>query len=69
MIPSRGKREAKSKRQWHYLAVKKIISIFKRINIKKNNGDFYCLNCHQTFSTKNKLESHKVVFENKFFVM
>ena len=33
----------------------------------KNNGDFYCLNCLHSFRTKNKLESHKRVYENKDF--
>ena len=31
----------------------------------KNNGDLYCLNCFNSISTKNKLESHKGVCENK----
>ena len=31
------------------------------------NGDFYCLNCLHSFRTKNKLESHKEIFENKDF--
>ena len=31
------------------------------------NGDFYCLNCLHSFRTKNKLESHKKVSENKDF--
>ena len=47
---------------WHYLAV---ISIVKK-NYIKNNGDFYCLNCLHSFSTKNKLQSHKKVCENKY---
>ena len=29
--------------------------------------DFHCLNCLHSFRTKNKLESHKKVFENKDF--
>ena len=45
---------------------KKIISIFKG-NYIKNNGNFYCLNCLHSFRTKNKLESHKRVCENKSF--
>ena len=32
-----------------------------------NNGNFYCLNWLHSFTTKNKLESHKKVFENKDF--
>ena len=41
---------------------KNIISI-----IKRNSGDFYCFNCLHPFRTKNKLESHKKVCENKDF--
>ena len=33
---------------------KKAISI-----IRRNNGDFYCLNCLRSFATEKKLESHK----------
>ena len=33
----------------------------------KKNGDFYCLNCFHPFRTKNKLEYHKKVCENKDF--
>ena len=42
-----------------------VISIIKRSN--KNNGDFYCLSCLHSFRTKNKLDSHKKVCENKDF--
>ena len=35
--------------------------------ITRNNGDCYCLNCLHSIRTKNKLESHKKVFENKGF--
>ena len=43
----------------------------KTIDIKgvtsKQNNDCYCLNCLHLFRTKNKLESHKKVCENKYF--
>ena len=36
--------------------------------IKKNNiNDFCCVNCLHSFRTKNKLESHKKVCQNKDF--
>ena len=35
--------------------------------LSKNNGNFYCLNCLHSFRTKNRLESHKRVCENKDF--
>ena len=34
-------------------------------NDSKNNGDFYCLNCLQSFRTKKVLELHKKIYENK----
>ena len=30
-------------------------------------GDFNCLNCFHSFRTQNKLQSHKIVWENKDF--
>ena len=50
---------------WHDLTVKKL-SVLRRIT-SKHLGDFSCLNCLHSFRTKNKLESHKKVCENKYF--
>ena len=33
----------------------------------KDYGDFYCLNCLHSFKTKNKLDLHKNVCENRDF--
>ena len=52
--------------KWHYFAVKKLSALLREITAKKI-GDFYCLNCLHSFRTKNKLESHKKVSENKNF--
>ena len=72
MISNREKLYAKSEGlQWHYLAVKDISALLRRIK-SKTNGDFYCLNClhsKQNTKQKNKLELHKTVLENKDFVM
>ena len=46
---------------WYYLAIKNICII----KTSKHDGDFYCLNCLHLFRTKNTLESHKKVCENK----
>ena len=54
MIPNRER--------WHYLAVKKVLTLLRGIT-SKNNGDFYYLNCLHSF----KLESHKKVCEIKDF--
>ena len=41
----------------------KFIRIIKRITCN-HHGDFYCLNCFHSYSTKNKLEAHKKICEN-----
>ena len=53
-------------KKWHYLAVKKLSALLRGIT-SKHYGDFHCLNCLQSFRTKNKLELHKNVCENKHF--
>ena len=47
-------------KKWHYLAVKKL-SAFVRGITSNNNGDFYCLNCFHSYSTKDKLNKHEDV--------
>ena len=49
--------------KWHYLAVKKVSSLLKGIT-SKDNGDFYCLNYFNPYSTKEKLKQHRNVCEN-----
>ena len=49
--------------KWHYLAVKSLSALFRGIT-GNNQGDFYCLNCFQSCTTKNKLKKHKKVCEN-----
>ena len=50
-------------KKWHYLAVKRLYALLREITFN-NNGEFYCLNCFHPYSTKDKLEKHKKVFEN-----
>ena len=45
---------------WHYLAVKSISALLKRIT-SNHVGDFYCLNCFHSYSTENKLKKHEKV--------
>ena len=47
----------------HYLAVKSLSALF-RGTTSKHEGDFYCLNCFQSYTTGNKLKKHKKVCEN-----
>ena len=49
--------------KWHYLAVKSLSALFRGIT-GNNNGDFYCLNCFQSYTTENKFKKHKKVCEN-----
>ena len=58
---------AKSKGRWHYLAVKKLSALLRRIR-SKYHGDFYCLNCFQSFATEKKRESHKRYVEIMIFL-
>ena len=49
--------------KWHYLAVKSLSVLFRGITCN-NNGDFYCLNCFESYTTENKLKTHKKVCGN-----
>ena len=50
--------------KWHYLAVKRLSGLLRGV-ASNNNGDFYCLNCFCSYRTKNKLDLHKKVCENR----
>ena len=39
---------------WHYLAVKSISGLLRR-RTSNHHGDFYCLNCFHSYTTKRKL--------------
>ena len=49
--------------KWRYLAVKSLSALFIGIT-GGNNGDFYCLNCFQSYTKENKFKKHKKVYEN-----
>ena len=49
--------------KWHYLVVKNLSGLLRGIT-SNNKEDFYCLNCFHSYSTENKLESHKKICEN-----
>ena len=40
--------------KWHYLAAKGLSELLRRIT-GNNNGDFYCLNHFQSYTTENEL--------------
>ena len=44
--------------KWHYFTVKNLSRLLRGVT-SNHHGDFYCLNCIHSYSTKNKLEAHK----------
>ena len=46
--------------KWHYFAVKKLYELLTGI-ASKHAGDFYCLNCFYSSSTKNKLKKQRCI--------
>ena len=42
-------------KNWHYLTVKSISKLLRGIT-SNHNGDFYCLNCFHSYTTRNKLK-------------
>ena len=49
--------------KWHYFAVKSLSALLRGIT-SKHDGDFYYLNCFQSYTTENKLKKHKNVCKN-----
>ena len=43
----------------HYLAVTDISTLFQKTS--NLDGDFYCLNCFSSYTTKNKLKEHEEI--------
>ena len=41
---------------WHDLVVKSFSALFRGIT-SRHDGEFYCLNCFQSYTTENKLKS------------
>ena len=55
-------------KNWHYLAVKSIPRLFRRIT-SNHDGDFYCLNCFQSYTTENKLKKHERICKDHDFAI
>ena len=49
---------------WHSLTVKNLSGLLRGIT-SNHAGDCYCLNCFHWYRTKNKLESHQKICENR----
>ena len=50
-------------KKWHYLAVTNLSALLKG-NSSNHKGDFYCLNCFSSYTTKNKLKEHEEICNN-----
>ena len=50
-------------KKWHYLAVTNLSSLFKE-KLSNHHEDFYCLNCFNSYVTKNKLKEHEEICNN-----
>ena len=54
--------------KWHYLAVKNISGLLRGIT-SNHDGDFYCLNCFHSYTTKKNLKSIKGPVKTMIFAM
>ena len=45
-------------KKWHYLAVTNSSALLERIP-SNHEGKFYCLNCFNSYTSKNKLKEHE----------
>ena len=49
--------------KWHYIAINNLpTSLAKKSST--HDGDFYCLNCFNSYTTKNKLKEHEEICNN-----
>ena len=51
---------------WHYIAIKSIPALLKGIS-SSHKGDYYCLNCFNSYRTKQKLDDHEKLCGNHAF--
>ena len=47
-------------KKWHYLDAKCLSALLKGVT-SNHVGEFYCLNCFHSYSTKEKLKIHEKV--------
>ena len=50
-------------KKWHYLAVTNLSALLQG-NSSNHEGDFYCLNCFNSYTTKNKLKEYEEICNN-----
>ena len=49
--------------KYHYLAITNLSGLLQG-NSSNHRGDFYCLNCFNSYTTKNKLKEHEEICNN-----
>ena len=49
--------------KYHYLAVTNLSGLLQG-NSSNHEGDFYCLNCFNSYTSKNKLKKHEEICNN-----
>ena len=49
---------------WHYLAISNLSALL-RGNSSSHYGNLYCLNCFNSYTTKNKLKEHEEICNNR----
>ena len=49
--------------KWHYLAVTNLYALLQG-NSSNHEGDFYCLNCFNSYTSKSKLKEHEEICNN-----
>ena len=49
--------------KWHYLAVINLSPLLQG-NSSNHEGDFYCLNCFNSYTSKRKLKEHEEICNN-----
>ena len=69
MFPNEEKEgpEAKSKGRWHYLALKRLSTLWRGIT-SKHHSDFYCLNCLHSLKQKVNLNFMKKYLKVKIYL-
>ena len=48
----------------HYLAVTTLSALLEK-NSSNDHGDFYCLNCFNSYTSKKKLKEHEKICKNQ----
>ena len=50
-------------KKYHYLAVTNLSALLQKI-LSNHRENFYCLNCFNSYTTKNKLKEHEKIYNN-----